>query len=321
MPNLLHLAHTKNVSFTLRTLFLFVGEIKPEQFKYTAKNLNHSISDITEELRGDKCSLSENEAQQCCKKVKLLLMTTNDNEFNAVLCHMAKRHVEKRNLEDSNTLKSLILYNENDFDYFYIGEFADIPAALVKHQCSESYKISVIAIKNFCNLRAVIPVGVCGTFERIGDVIISSKIVVYKNNKVNKSVLTSQSLMRHLKTPGDWIFNCFSSGSPIKQLSQIYDKPFLSPDISEACQMFGDEIRDLCEDAMVFDMEGSGIANALNEHKHIDFIIVKAGGYASTNERKVESASEKEYRSAWELIFCILNLITNSVVLGLKVCT
>ena len=224
-------------------------------------------------------------------KVELLLLTTSANEFNAVLYCMAKRHIEDRNLEDSDKPKPLKIENE----YFYIGNFAEIPTAVVKHDQRSSRSYVDKAIDNFCNLQAIVSVGACGTYGNIGDVMISSKIVVYEDNdgrkSVNKSLYTSQSLLKHLKT-GDWEFDCFTDVCPVKWLSQFHDGPFLSPSTPETYEKFSR--KDLCEDAMATDMEGTKIADAIESHRGIEFIIVKAG-YKSE-----ESANNEKYKSAWE---------------------
>ena len=106
-------------------------------------------------------------------------MTVNDNEFHAALHHMAKKHIKNRSLEDGDIPKSLAVMKEDSIYYFYIGNFADIPTALVKHESGSlhSEKLASVAMKKFTNLKAIVAVGACATFGELGHVIVSSEIV------------------------------------------------------------------------------------------------------------------------------------------------
>ena len=257
----------------------YVGKIKPEYLAYNAKDLKDSVSEVIKKFNTEEFVLLEENAQEDCDKVQLLLMTINDNEFHAALHHMAKRHIKNRNLEDSDIPKSFMVGNENEIYYFYIGNFADIPTALVKHKegSLESQKLASVAMKIFLNLKAIVAVGVCGTFGELGHVIVSSEIVTYQHDDKNKSIQSSsQVLFNFLQAPGNWEFNCYNDSSQDKYLSQSYFKPFLCPSTPEAYHKFEDKIReDVCEDAMAIEMEGSGIIKAKGDGVH--FIIVKSG--------------------------------------------
>ena len=229
------------------------------------------------------------EAQQHCDEVKLLLMTKSDNEFNAVLHHMAKRHIKDKNLGGDDIPKSFV----TERIYFYIGSLAEIPAALVKlDQSSQSKEVSCIAMKRFANLKAIVSAGVCTTFGKRGDVIVSSDVLVDQHKEGSRPNLISQWLFSFLKAPGIWKFNYYNERSAIEHHPKIQHKPFVSLSTFEASQQLAQIHKDVDE----IDMEGSGIVEAITEYKDkeakdIHFIIVKAS---------YEYADKEVHNSPWE---------------------
>ena len=228
-------------------------------------------------------------------KVRLLLMTVNDHEFYAALYYMSNKHKGT----DFYIPKSLTIVNTGT--RFFVGTFAHIPTALVQHAqgSSESQFVAGEAMKLFVNLKAIIAVGVCGTFGELGDVIVSSKIAGYMNIKYDKdgkiiqrdsASSGSRVLSNYLLAQNDWKFNCTKEKSPNQCPSQVYHKPFLSSSTLVAYQDFRDEIReDVCREAMGIEMEGIGIVNAkeFNSKTDIHFVIVKAGcDYANETKNK-----------------------------------
>ena len=222
-------------------------------------------------------------------------MTVNDNEFYAVLYYMSNKHIGT----DFDIPKSLTA--DSTGTRYFVGTFAQIPAALVQHAqgSSESQFVVGEAMKLFANLKAIIAVGVCGTFGELGDVIVSSKIAGYMNIKYDKDGKIiqrdsessgSRLLSNYLLAQNDWKFNCTKESSPKPCLSQVYLKPFLSSSTLVAYQDFRDKIReDVCREAMGIEMEGIGIVNAkeFNSRNDIHFIIVKAGcDYANETKNK-----------------------------------
>ena len=271
----------------------YVGKIKPECFAYNAQDLKDSVSEVISKFNTEEFVLDEDNCQQDCDKVRLLLMTVNDNEFYAALHHMAKRHIKNRNLEDGDIPKSLVVI-EDSIHYFYIGNFADIPTALVQHKPGslKSHELASVAMKKFAHLKAIVAVGVCATFGELGHVIVSSEIVTYQHGENDKSIKPiSEELYEFLQAKAIWEFNCRKDNNSIKYLSQSDDKPFLSPRTPEAYQNFEDKIREnVCEDAMGIEMEGSGIVKAIEEFDdvRVHFIIVKAGCKYANDPDKVK---------------------------------
>ena len=222
-------------------------------------------------------------------------MTVNDHEFYAALYYMSNKHKGT----DFYIPKSLTIINTGT--RFFVGTFAHIPTALVQHAqgSSESQFVAGEAMKLFVNLKAIIAVGVCGTFGELGDVIVSSKIAGYMNIKYDKdgkiiqrdsASSGSHVLSNYLLAQNDWKFNCTKEKSPNQCPSQVYHKPFLSSSTLVAYQDFRDKIReDVCREAMGIEMEGIGIVNAkeFNSKNDIHFVIVKAGcDYANETKNK-----------------------------------
>ena len=265
--------------------------IKPEDLKFTASKLKDNVSDVLQTCRSKEYVLKYQEVDN----VRLLLMTVNDNEFYAVLYYMSNKHIGT----DFDIPKSLTA--DNTGTRYFVGTFAHIPTALVQHAqgSSESQFVVGEAMKLFANLKAIIAVGVCGTFGELGDVIVSSKIAGYMNIKYDKDGKIiqrdsessgSRLLSNYLLAQNDWKFNCTKESSPKPCLSQVYLKPFLSSSTLVAYQDFRDKIReDVCREAMGIEMEGIGIVNAkeFNSRNDIHFIIVKAGcDYANETKNK-----------------------------------
>ena len=251
----------------------YIGKIKPECFAYNAQNLRDSVSKVISKMNTDEFVLNEDNSKEDCDQVQLLLMTVNDNELNAALHHMAKRHVKNRNLEDGDIPKSLMVV-EDDVYVFYIGNFANISTALVqKPDGSKSCELANVAMKKFVNLKAIVAVGVCATFDELGHVIVSSEIVTYQHDENDKSIKPISKVLRSfLQAPGIWEFNCRKDNDPVKYLSKSYYKPFLSPCTPE------DKVKEnVCEDVMGIDMEGLGIVEAIEKNNGVHFIVVKAG--------------------------------------------
>ena len=259
--------------------------------KYTESKLKDDVLDIVKESSANEFALYEDDADEECENVQLLLMTVNDNEFFAVLYYMANKHKSK----DFNAPKSLIRRGTR----FFIGEFANIPTALVQHAqgSAESLFVTCEAINLFGNLKAIVAVGVCATFGELGDVIVSSRIVGYANIKYDKDGTivrrdsdnkASRQLTNYLQAHNGWKFNCTKETNSVQ--SQLCFKPFLSSSTLVAFQTFRDKIReDICREAMGIEMEGIGIINALEfmYKRHIDFAIVKAGcDYANEGKNK-----------------------------------
>ena len=267
--------------------------IKPENLKYTEKQLKDNVSGVLQKCSTTEFTLCEDDANEDCKNVQLLLMTVNNNEFFAVLYYMANKHKD-----GDNTPKSLTVMSGTRF---FIGEFAHIPAALVQHAqgSAESQFVAGEAINLFQNLKAIVAVGVCGTFGELGNVIVSSKIAGYVNCKVDKDgrflsrdsdCKASRVLTSCLQAHNEWKFNCTKEENSVECLSEVCFKPFLSSSTLVAFQNFRDKIReDICRDAMGIEMEGIGIINILElkNKKGIDFAIVKAGcDYANEDKNK-----------------------------------
>ena len=266
--------------------------INPKDLIYSASNLKRSISDVLQRCGTKEFTLYEDENFEY---VQLLLMTVNDNEFYATLYYMANKHKDN----DFNWPKSLTI---NDGTRFFIGNFANIPAALVqqrKQGTAVSHHVAVRAMEVFVNLKAIVAVGVCGTFEELGDVIVSSKIVGYENHKYDTDgkILSrdpapsgSHILLNFLQAQYNWEFNCTNDTSSVQCLSQLHYKPFLSASTLVAYQAFRDKIReDICREAAGIEMEGIGVVNALglNNRNDVNFIIVKAGcDYANEEKNK-----------------------------------
>ena len=224
-------------------------------------------------------------------------MTVNDSEFYAALYYMANKHKEN---QDCDIPKSLTV--ESGMRYF-VGNFANIPTALVQQHKQGSLKSQEVAgeaFKLFPNLKAVVAVGVCGTFGELGDVVVSSQIVGYENIKYDKDgkILArdpapsgSASLTNFLLSKHNWVFDCTKEASLVQYISQLHNKPFLSASTLVAYQNFRDKIReDVCREAMGIEMEGIGVVNAKEsnpKYGSIQFIIVKAGcDYANEEKNK-----------------------------------
>ena len=199
-----------------------------------------------------------------CDTVRLLLMTVSENEFHAALHYMANKHMHDS--EDSEIPK---IFASENATYYYIGNFAKIPAALVKHKQGQSKNVASEALKIFANLKGIIAIGICGTYGELGDVIVSSEIV--PNSHSEKPI--SETLLNFLQAPGKWEFNCTNDSRPNQCLSQSHYEPFcLSTQKLETENV---------KDAMGIDIEGSGIVEAIKDNHNVHFIIVKAGcGYA-----------------------------------------
>ena len=237
--------------------------IKLEHLKHTTSGLENSVSDVITKMNEKESVLPVYNSKTECDSVRLLLMTVSKNEFNAALQNMANKHMHDS--EDSSIPKIFASKNY----YYYIGNFAKIPAALVWHKQGKSNDVASEALKTFANLKAIIAIGVCGTYGELGDVIVSSEIVPYSHSENP----ISETLLNFLQAPGKWEFSCTNDMRPNQCLSQSHYEPFcLSTQKLETENV---------KDAMGIDIEGSGIVEAIKDNHNVHFIIVKAGcGYA-----------------------------------------
>ena len=260
--------------------------------KFTASKLEDNVSDVIKICGTEEFAVYRDEKD--CQNVRLLLMTVNNNEFSAVLFYMANKHKS----EDPNIPRSLTLMSGTRF---FIGEFAHIPTALVRHDQGSALSQFVAgeAMDLFVNLKAIVAVGVCGTFGDLGDVIISERIIGYANIKYDRDgkILNrdpgcrgSRPLTNFLRENYGWKFNCTKETISDKYLSKLDYKPILSSSTLVAYQAFRDKIReDVCREAMGIEMEGIGIINAkeFNSKNDYHFVVVKAGcDYANESKNK-----------------------------------
>ena len=228
-------------------------------------------------------------------KVELLLMVVNSSEYHAAMHYLSKSKVE--------------IISENGHPY-YIGKWGKLSASLICQTDSgsfgdgESYNLTRLSIDLFPNLKFIVALGVCGTFGKIGDVIVSNKIcgcnklkIKGDNNNfdiINRDDITEAGshILSILKANyRQWYFVCTKPECNKQYRSKAVFKPMLSGTPLIADEAYRDKLKEgVRSEAGGLEMEGIGVLKAIKEAKKrdkIDFVIVKAGcDYADKSKNK-----------------------------------
>ena len=224
--------------------------------------------------------------------VRLLLMVVNSSEFYAAMNYFS---INKARRLDS------------DGDIYYVGEWGEkkIPAALIRQSKSGfagpdgAQQLTITSIGLFKNLEVIIALGVCGTMDRLGDVIVSSQIDEYEDSKIQGDILVinraikckpGRKIYKTLQhTYETWSFPCTKQRTEHKAKAVL--KPMLSGVPLVASAKFREELKSGVNiEAGGLEMEGIGVINGIaiaNMKDKIEFVIVKAGcDYADEEKNK-----------------------------------
>ena len=226
----------------------------------------------------DKSVLNNDEDKDIINGVKLLIMVVNSSEYYAAMHYFSKSKVSK-------------LTNNTDGTIYYVGKWDKIPAALVrqhKNGSVESKDLTEMSTAIFHNLEVIVSLGVCGTTEKLGQVLVSSKICGCNDLKITDTIIDRGDITepgdRILKCLKDnfecWSFLCTKEGYD-QYKSNAEFKPMLSGTHLIASGDYRDKlIQGVNREAVGVEMEGVGVLLGLKKAKkrdQIEFIIVKAG--------------------------------------------
>ena len=254
--------------------------------RYTVHDLQKKVADFLDKFNNDALSLNDKEI---INSVCLLLMVVNDIEFLAAMYYFSKN-------------KGKELHHEN-YTY-YVGKWGEIPAALVLQGVpgiagpGGAQELTCVSIKLFTNLKLIISLGVCGTMDRLGDVIVSSRIdgcsFYVKGDRMfdrSSQYQPGKNILKFFKIGANtWSFQCTKPGI-VEYRAKAVLKPMLSVSQLIASGEYRDKlIANFSEEAGGVEMEGIGVIRGIHIAKKIEqikFIIVKAGcDYADESKSK-----------------------------------
>ena len=262
-------------------------KIPKENLKYTTDDLKEEVKDALPKF--DNNILYEHRDQKIIEGVLLLLMVVNPNEFLATMNYFSKSEAQILNSGGNN---------------YYVGKWGQIPAALVQGDQGTggpggAQQLTCSSINLFKNLKVIIALGVCGTMDRLGDVIVSSRIdgcnlqKIKDNRIINRSLVCrpGKNIRSFLTLSSDiWLYPCTKQGSEVYEAKAVF-KPMLSGTPLIADGEYRDKLVDnVSQDAGGVEMEGIGVVDGIdicNKKEQIEFIIVKAGcDYADKEKNK-----------------------------------
>ena len=202
---------------------------------------------------------------------RVLIQTVNDNEYFAVMLQLK---------EGSEAMR----YTEEDSDSNYlIGEWGEggIPVVIIKTSPGSngrrgSHEATRKALKWFPDLKYIFAVGVCGGVKsnrvHLGDVVVSTVIQGYSHAKKKRG--------KHINRSPRW--EIYKKTSFHDFLSRAADNVkcgmVLSGNLLMADSEFQKHLLDEYKDAIAFEMEGHGIAEACDivaTQKGIVYMVVK----------------------------------------------
>ena len=268
------------------------NKVHKDELLYTLDNLTHLTESKIQEIENRVLDIDKD--KDMINGVQLLLMVVNSSEYYAAMYYFSKK--EAKILKNNGTT-------------YYIGNWGEIPAALVRQKDSgysgtgRSNYLTRLSINLFNNLKRIVALGVCGIANeqmKLGHVVVSTKICGCNDLKIAENEIINRS---NTTEPGDWIlndlkenyeawsFNTCTKRDCNEHKSKALFKPILSGTPLIASGEYRDKlIRGVREEAVGVEMEGIGVLDALQEVKKrdsIDFIIVKAGcDYANEEKNK-----------------------------------
>ena len=230
--------------------------------------------------------------------VLLLLMVMNLKEFYAAMYYFSTNETKK------------LPYDDN---IYYIGKWGEIPAALVQTFPGRTQQLTQSSIDLFKNLKVIVALGFCGTLGRLGDVIVSSKIIKYdkfmmkddRGSPYQPGINIRKVFMTNAHT---WSFQCTKPGTEEYKAVAV-SKPILSGHFFISSREHRDQLIANFPDAGGIEMEGIDVFEGINIAKKsdkIEFIIVKAGcNYA--DEGKYEEWQPVAAMAAADFVYRQLN--------------
>ena len=263
------------------------NEVHKDELLYTLYDLTRLTESKIQEIENRVLDIDKD--KDMINGVQLLLMVVNSSEYYAAMYYFSKNEAK--------------ILNNNGTTY-YIGKWGETPAALVRQKDSgysgtgRSNHLARLSINLFCNLKFIVALGVCGTIEQLGHVVVSTKICGCNDLKITNKIINRSEITE----PGDCIFNYLKNNYELwsftctkpdcnQYKSKALFKPILSGTPLIASGEYRDKlIRGVREEAVGVEMEGIGVLQALQELKKrdsIEFIIVKAGcDYANEEKNK-----------------------------------
>lgn len=270
--------------------------------------LKYTLDDLKKEAK-DFIHISKNtvlkSSDTAIHRVLLLLMVVNDSEFFAAMNYFSKSE-EAKTLNFKNHL-------------YYIGKWVGIPAALVQQNNqghSNAQQLTHSSIGLFKNLKVIIALGVCGTVNGLGNVIVSSRIdgcditKIIPGQIINRAqrYKPGQNILSFFKSD-TWSYQCTKQNTAEYTAVAVL-KPMLSGCPLIASGEYRDQLMaDVSQEAGGVEMEGIGVIEAIessNKRDRIEFIIVKAGcDYA--DETKNKEWQPVAAMAAADFVYCQLD--------------
>jgi len=275
-------------------LHTYVFTLGKNESKIPKENLRYTIGDlekkVEDSLRGfNNNALDINRDKGIIDGVQFLFMVVNRSEFLAAMFYFSKS--EARILKSGDNI-------------YYVGKWGKIPAALVKQLDqgiagpSSSQQITISSINLFKNLKVIIALGVCGTFGRLGDVIVSSRIDGCDRQKIKGDQIICRGLnfqpgktIRQFLDPDAaiWSFKCTKPGVEEHKAKAEF-KPMLSGCHLIASRENREKLKNVSQEAGGLEMEGIGVVYGIDiagKNGQIEFVIVKAGcDFADESKKK-----------------------------------
>lgn len=253
--------------------------------------------------------------QKTTKQIKrenknwLLLVTVNEIETNSLLSKLEP-------LEDYSDI--LVAYNKNNT--YYIGRFGAYNVIHVQSDMGAINRDAVMttvdnAIRMW-NPRGIIMVGVAWGMnkgkQKIGDVLISKKILQYETAKISNGSTIPRGadseaggvLTNRFKSCMDWEY-LLEDGS----LAKKYIGTVLSGEKLLDDKAYRDRLHDSFSEAIGGEMEGAGLASVAMANNLYEWIIVKGicdWGYdkQSDNKDKYQEIAMNSALSLCEAVLC-----------------
>lgn len=253
--------------------------------------------------------------QKTTKQIKkenknwLLLVTVNDIETQTLLSKL-------KPLEEYKDI--LVAYSKNST--YFIGKFGAYNVIHVQSDMGAMNRDSVMttvdsAIRMW-NPRGIIMIGVAWGMnkgkQRIGDVLISKKILQYETAKISKGTTIPRGadseaggvLTNRFKTCMDWRHELEDGKAAKKYMGTVLSGEKLLDD-----KEYRDKLCSLYPEAIGGEMEGAGLASVAKAHNLYEWIIVKGicdWGYDKQSAEKdlYQEIAMKSAVSLCETVLC-----------------
>jgi len=253
---------------------------------YYLETLKKNFEEVQIKQGDIKEKETENNADLKRKDLQILIQTVNDNEFHAAMCQLKNK-----------TAIRYIVYDPmcDCYSYYNVGYWGRVKVAIVRtnmgpHGFGGSWYETRKALNCMPNLRFIFLVGVCGGRKdkgiHLGDVIVSKEIQGFDELKMIPGRLISRSTKSLCKGLNFYDYISKESYKPKQvKFEVVVSGPWLVADIEMQQKLW-----DMLPDGRAIEMEGAGVARAIEGKNAVECLVVKG----------VSDLADKEKTDGWQ---------------------